>query len=63
VRKLQELGADIDLVDNNGQTPLYYAIKHCNPDIVEFLLKGGANINNVDKKGQTPGVFAKRYNK
>lgn len=32
------MGADIDLRDNNGQTPIYYAIKGGKVDVVEFLL-------------------------
>lgn len=26
-KKLVEYGADFDLVDHNGQTPIYYAVK------------------------------------
>jgi hypothetical protein len=47
-------GADFDLVDNNGQTPLYYAIKHTKADVCEYLLKIGAKINITDKKVQAP---------
>jgi ankyrin repeat protein len=38
VKKLIEFGADPDLVDNNGQTPLYYGIKHCKVEVTQFLL-------------------------
>jgi ankyrin repeat protein len=51
VQKMVESGADFDLVDNNGQTPLYYAIKHTKGEVCDFLLKKGAMLNISDKKG------------
>ena len=44
------LGVNPDLIDNNGQTPLYYAIKAGKIEICEFLLKNGANHSIFDKK-------------
>jgi ankyrin repeat protein len=57
------MGADPDLVDNNGQTPLYYAIKQGKFEVCEFLLKAGAKLTVADKKGQSPVQWAKRFNK
>jgi ankyrin repeat protein len=48
------------LVDNNGQTPIFYAIKQSKIEVVEFLLKQGANLTVMDKKGYTPMTWAKR---
>lgn len=56
-------GADFDLVDNNGQTPIYYAIKGSRLDVIEYLLQGGINFNNTDKNRLTPYAWAKRANK
>jgi ankyrin repeat protein len=60
---MKELGSELDHVDENGQTPLYYAIKSNKADLIEFLLQQKININNVDKRGQTPINFAVRHNK
>jgi hypothetical protein len=50
-------------VDENGQTPLYYAIKSNKLELIEYLLKCGINIHNLDNRGQTPINFAIRHNK
>lgn len=57
------MGANPDLVDNNQQTPLYYAIKSGRIEICELLLKNGAKVVTSDKKGITPISFAKRFNR
>lgn len=54
------LGADPDLIDNNGQTPIFYSIKFNKPETLDYLLKNGARLNIVDKKGSSPMTFAKR---
>lgn len=36
-----QYGSEIDFVDNNGQTPIFYAIKTGRYEICEFLLKNG----------------------
>lgn len=60
---MHQLGSTIDHVDENGQTPVYYAIKSNHPNIIEYLLQKGINVNNQDKRGQTPINFAVRHNK
>lgn len=57
------MGSQCDHVDENGQTPIYYAIKSNKPEVIEFLLQQGANLENLDKRGQTPINFALRHNK
>ena len=57
------MGAKIEIVDHNGQTPIYYAIKFGRFEMVEFLIQKGANLTNEDKRGQTPSQFAKKHNK
>ncbi len=54
IKKLVAFGGDSDLVDNNKQTPLYYAIKGNKLDVVEYLLQNGANTQNIDHKNKTP---------
>lgn len=63
IKKLVDYGADSDLVDNNGQTPMYYAIKHGKYEVAEYLLQRGAKTNIVDKKGLGLVQFARRQNK
>jgi ankyrin repeat protein len=48
---MHSLGSKIDHVDENGQTPLYYAIKSNHTDIIEYLLENGINVHNQDKRG------------
>ena len=49
--KLIRLGADINQVDNNGNTPLHLAY---NADIAQLLLDYGANKYITNRMGQTP---------
>ena len=58
-----ERGADPDLVDNNSQTPLYYAIKNGRYEMVEFLIDKGVKLNRTDNRNQSPAHWAKRHNK
>ncbi len=58
------MGADCDHVDQNGQTPLYYAVKNLWLETVDYLIKvAGANINHEDHKNETPMIIAKRTGK
>lgn len=58
VKKLVELGADIDyVVPKSGLSPLFYAIKNEHIEIVAYLLKHGADKKTINK-GQTALTFA-----
>ncbi|HJT35483.1 MAG TPA: ankyrin repeat domain-containing protein, partial [Pirellulales bacterium] len=51
-RRLLELGADPNCVDNAGRSPLILAAE-CNEfDLVELLLKAGADYRHKDAKGR-----------
>jgi ankyrin repeat protein len=63
MRKLASYGADLDLVDNNGQTPLFYAIKNGKSEAIEYLLQQGVSLTTTDKKNFNPVTWAKRSNK
>ena len=45
LKELIRLGADVNAHDINGFTPLHYALRYCNEDMVTALLKHGANPN------------------
>lgn len=51
---LLKAGADVNLTDRNGCTPLYKAAYHGRPVLVDVLVQAGADLNKSDKEGQTP---------
>lgn len=51
VRRLLESGANVDVVDSSGKTPLNF-VK--DPSIASILLEFGADINSEDHEGLTP---------
>ncbi len=53
---LLERGANPDIADDEGYTPLHNAIG--NPDIVKLLSTKSANIDQVNKDGETPLLVA-----
>lgn len=52
---------EINLSNEEGLTPLMFAIKLHKNEIAKNLIKGGANINDLTKKGLTPLIVAIRY--
>lgn len=42
---LKKQGADVNVIDNSGNTPLLYAVKNNNRAFVKALLKEGADVN------------------
>lgn len=53
LRVLFEAGVDLDVVNKNGETPLYFAAKG-KPDCLQFLLEHGANPNSKNNIENTP---------
>jgi ankyrin repeat protein len=60
VKCLLSSGAEINLCEKRGQSPLFIAsmIGHC--DVVKFLLSSSANINLCDENGQSPLYIASK---
>ena len=47
-------GADVDVKDRDGQTPLILAALRGHVKVVEFLVDHGADVEAENRKGQTP---------
>jgi ankyrin repeat protein len=45
-------GADINLKDSSGYTPLFYAVLNKNFKLVKLLVEHGANIDVCDNEGR-----------
>lgn len=54
-------GVDLDELDENGQTPLHWAVLGGYDDIVQALLEAGANPNSFSGDGVTPKWRARDF--
>ena len=54
VRLVVETGADIDAVDEDGNTALHHVVDKGFDRVVEYLVGGGADVNASNGRGQTP---------
>ena len=64
VKMLLDLGADIDAVDNNGDTAMHGAAYNISPLVVKLLAERGADPQvwkNPNKAGGTPLFIAEGY--
>jgi ankyrin repeat protein len=57
IAQVNEAGADVNLIDANGRTPLHYAIELQSDAAVLALLKLGANPDIQTGSGQSPRAF------
>ena len=54
MRKLIDAGANVNLQDASGKTPLHYACEIKNRTLILVLIQKGADITLTDKYGNTP---------
>lgn len=62
VKALLERGANIDLGDPEGVTPLITAVFNTHFDVAKFLIERGANVDKWDWWGRTPLYLAVDFN-
>lgn len=55
---VEECGADVNLRDANGYTPLHHAAARGDNELIHYLLDKGADISAVSRKGQTTADMA-----
>jgi len=61
IEQLLAEGADIDMADESGASPLHLAVSHNQREATELLLAKGANVDTTDGYLQTPLHLAARY--
>jgi ankyrin repeat protein len=57
-----DAGADVNLADKRGMTPLMIAAKLGNDRLLHYLISHQATINAADENGMTAWQFAELYN-
>lgn len=61
VRILVNAGADLNVRDANGETPLMNAITTNNPKLVKYMIEHGADFRAVNTNGRSVESFAEHY--
>ena len=59
VKFLLEKGADVNVVDKFKRTPLFFAARNDEYEILKILLNAGGDPSMTDKNGATASDFAK----
>lgn len=55
---VEECGADVNLRDANGYTPLHHAAARGDTEVINYLVKHGSDVMAVSRKGQTTADMA-----
>ena len=56
---VEEQGADVNVRDAWGYTPLHYAAVHGDNDLIEYLVSKGADVTVASRLGQSPVDLAR----
>jgi hypothetical protein len=54
IKKMIKYGADLNLSDKDGVTPLHWAVDLNNVKVVKLLINSGANVDSKDKYSRKP---------
>lgn len=54
---LLDRGADLERVNELGETPVFWALRNCNAAALEWLVAHGARLDVVNAEGETPLSF------
>jgi uncharacterized protein len=55
---VEELGADVNAVDHEGNTALHHAAARGDVEMIKYLVSKGANVKAVNREGQTTADMA-----
>lgn len=59
VKALLQAGADVNMLDSNGETVLMWTVRQAkNPDMIPILVSAGADVNVANTKGNTAMTYA-----
>ena len=58
IRVLEELGADVNIPNDNGATPVYVAAQNGHIETIRVLKELGADVDTSMKDGETPTFIA-----
>jgi hypothetical protein len=58
IQSLLAKGADVNVKDQYGDTPLHYAAQHGKADMCKLLIAHGSNINDKNRNSETPLHYA-----
>lgn len=58
---LQENTKQKEIVDNEGNTPLCFAAKFNNMDVIDALIKHNVNLEAINNKNETPLIISAKY--
>ena len=62
IRQAIDSGVNLNVRNNNGDTPLIFAAQKNTAEAVEILINAGANVNVQDNSGNTALIYAASYN-
>ena len=60
-RLLVEAGADLNISDDNGWTPLHWAAKAGDVELILAMVEGDGDLLALDREGQTPMDVLEKY--
>ena len=61
VEMLMQYNADINLINNDGWSPLMYAAKACNDSMATYLMDNGAEVNYMIAAGEDSEAWSALY--